>query len=123
MSEPSGSDDSLVTAAMRRVRDTYGYGVNQSRNYQSVEAVERRSRETAPGLRTGASEQRKWAGRRQVDPRARDPQPPGATEGTTSSHWRGATLEGQSTGDGGLWHQGRVPGVLAISDYPAGEGG
>jgi hypothetical protein len=30
---------------MRRVRDTYGYGVNQSRNYQSVEAVERRSQE------------------------------------------------------------------------------
>jgi hypothetical protein len=45
MSEPSGSEDSLVTAAMRRARDTYGYGVNQSRNYQYVEAVERRSQE------------------------------------------------------------------------------
>jgi hypothetical protein len=45
MSGPSGSDDSLVTAAMRRVRDTYGYGVNQSRHYDLVETVERRSRE------------------------------------------------------------------------------
>jgi hypothetical protein len=42
MSEP---DDSIVTAAMRRVRDTYGYGVNQSRNYDLMETVERRSRE------------------------------------------------------------------------------
>jgi hypothetical protein len=44
MSGPSGSDDSLVTAAMRRVRGTYGYGVNQASHYDLVETVERRSR-------------------------------------------------------------------------------
>jgi hypothetical protein len=52
MSEP---EDSLVTAAMRRVRVTYGYGVNQSQNSRrSRKALQRQRQKLGLELRNSA---------------------------------------------------------------------